>query len=115
MILGIVPVSLMETIGFMYTYKYSQTKDWKHITLAFVGYSGLIFALWYFFIQNPRLNLNKFNASLQISAILIGSLISALVFKQGFDHPVQYMGILLGIMAIVCIHYKPTGALSRSS
>jgi hypothetical protein len=37
--------------------------------------------------------------------IVLGSIFAYLYLGERFHHPVQYIGILLGVLSMCCVHY----------
>jgi multidrug transporter EmrE-like cation transporter len=106
MYLHIAALSLSEIFGFCSLCRYSKTKEARYIALALLGYAGLVLFLL-MLLRSKTLNLLKLNVTWQISALIMGSVATWVFFGERLEHPVQYLGVILGLVSIMLVNYVP--------
>lgn len=94
-----------EIFGFCSLYRYSKTNQGKHLGFAILGYFGL-FCFLLLLLKNKNINMLRLNLVWQVTAILMGSLSAYAFFGERLDNPIQYLGLLLGILSIIMVNLK---------
>jgi multidrug transporter EmrE-like cation transporter len=47
--------------------------------------------------------------------VILGALFGFFLLGERFEHPVQYFGIVLGILAVACVNYKGSKYFGRQT
>jgi multidrug transporter EmrE-like cation transporter len=101
-LLNVCCMTMTEIFGNFNIQKYAQTNRNTDLFLGVLGYIGVI----YFLIRSfGHGNMLWVGAMWEGMIIVLGSLFAYLYLGERFHHPVQYIGIVLGILAMCCVHY----------
>ena len=96
-------MSCAEIFGNANFQKYSSSNAMHHCILGILGYIGVI----YFLIKSfGHGNMMWVSTLWQSSVILLSASFAYFYLGERFHHPVQYIGILLGALAVFCVQYK---------
>ena len=101
-LLNVCCMSLAEIFGNFNVQKFSQTNRCQDLIFGILGYIGVIFFLWRSFGDNNMLWVSMMSEGM---IIVFGSAFAYFYLGERFHHPVQYLGIILGILAICCVQY----------
>ena len=101
-LLNVCCMSLAEIFGNFNVQKFSQTNRGQDLILGILGYIGVIFFLWRSFGHGNMLWVSTMWEGM---IIVFGSAFAYFYLGERFHHPVQYLGIILGILAMCCVHY----------
>ena len=109
-LLNVCCMTMTEIFGNFNIQKYAQTNRRSDLLLGLLGYMGVI----YFLIRSfSHGNMLWVGAMWEGMIIVLSSAFAYFYLGERFHHPVQYFGILLGILAMCCVHYG--GKLSVTS
>lgn len=102
---SILAMSCAEIFGNCQIKLYAETKKYKHLILGLLGYAGLLYFLIRVFGTKSN-NMLYVNTMWQSIVVVLGSIVAYFLLGDRMTHPVQYLGILLGILAVYCVNYK---------
>ena len=104
-LINICLMSCAEIFGNAHFQKYSNSNRSKDCLLGILGYIGVI----YFLIKSfGHGNMLWVSTIWQSMVILLSATFAYFYLGERFHHPVQYMGIVLGALAVFCIQYHPS-------
>ena len=83
---------------------YAETGKKKHLILGLLGYAGLLYFLIKIFGSGSG-NMLHVNTMWQSIVVVLGSLVAYFWLGDRMSHPVQYLGIVLGMLAVFCVNY----------
>lgn len=105
MIPSILAMSCAEIFGNCHIKLFAETGKHKHLLLGLLGYAGLLYFLIRVF-GSRKGNMLYVNTMWQAIVVVLGSLIAYFWLGDRFTHPIQYLGLLLGLLAVICVNYK---------
>jgi len=94
-----------EIFGNCHVKWYAERKDLKHLIFGVLGYALMIYLLIGIFRKNS--SMLYVNTIWQAAVVVLGSIVAYFILGDRLTHPVQYLGIVLALMAVLCINYKP--------
>lgn len=95
-------MSSAEIFGNSNFQQFAQSRQSRHFFMGLFGYIGVVFFLIKSFGHGNML----WVTSMWEGMIIIMSASYAYFYLgERFSHPVQYLGILLGLLAMFCVHY----------
>ena len=100
--LNVCLMSITEIFGNRSIQNYAQTKKYKDLLLGILGYIGVIFFLTRSFSHGNMLWVSTMWEGM---ILILGTAFAYFYIGERFHHPVQYLGIVLGLMAMSCVHY----------
>ena len=95
-------MSLSEIFGNMCIQNYAKSSKYHHLLFGILGYVGVLYFLIHSFKHGNMLWVSTMWEGM---IIILGSAFAYFYLGERFHHPVQYLGILLGLMAMSCVHY----------
>jgi len=101
-LLNVCLMTVIEIFGNFNIQKYAQSNEYQHLFLGILGYIGVIFFLIRSFGHG---NMLWVSAMWEGMIIVLGSAFAYFYLEERFHHPIQYLGILLGLMAMLCVNY----------
>jgi multidrug transporter EmrE-like cation transporter len=101
-VVNICLMTLTEIFGNLNIQKYASSNEMKHLIFGILGYLGVLYFLIHSFRHG---NMLWVSAMWEGMIIVLGSAFAYFYLGERFAHPVQYLGIILGLMAISCVHY----------
>ena len=96
-------MSCSEIFGNTHIQKYASTNQLYNLFLGVFGYAGVLFFLIKSFGHG---NMMWVSTIWQGMIIVLSSLFAYFYLGERFSHPVQYLGIVLGFLAMCCVNYK---------
>ena len=100
---NVVLMTIAEIYGNYNLQNFAASRKSKHLLLGLMGYVGVI----YYLIQSfGHGNMLWVTTMWEGMIIVLGSAFAFFYLGERFTHPVQYMGILLGIIAMACVNYE---------
>ena len=100
---NVVLMTLAEIYGNYNLQNFAASNKPKHLMLGLTAYIGVI----YFLIKSfSHGNMLWVTTMWEGMIIVLGSAFAFFYLGERFNHPVQYMGILLGIIAMMCVNYE---------
>ena len=93
---------MTEIFGNFNIQKYATSNKNTDLLLGILGYIGVIFFLTRSFSSGNMLWVSTMWEGM---IIVLGSSFAYFYLGERFHHPVQYLGILLGLLAMSCVHY----------
>ena len=100
--LNICLMSITEIFGNRNIQNYAKSNRYKDLLLGILGYMGVIFFLSRSFVHGNMLWVSTMWEGM---IIVLGTAFAYFYLGERFHHPVQYLGIILGLMAMSCVHY----------
>jgi multidrug transporter EmrE-like cation transporter len=101
-IFNVAMMSAAEIFGNVHFQNYSSNNKVRSLVLGFLGYLGVI----YFLIKSfGHGNMLWVSAMWEGMIIILGSTVAYFYLGERFDHPIQYFGIFLGLMSLICVEY----------
>ena len=100
--LNVCLMSITEIFGNRSIQNYAQTKKYKDLLLGILGYIGVIFFLTRSFSHGNMLWVSTMWEGM---ILILGTAFAYFYIGERFHHPVQYLGIILGLLAMFCVHY----------
>ena len=101
-LLNVCCMTLTEIFGNFNIQRYAQTNRNADLFLGILGYIGVIYFLARSFGHG---NMLWVGAMWEGMIIVFSSAFAYFYLGERFHHPVQYLGIVLGLMAMACVHY----------
>lgn len=101
-LLNIVCMSVAEIFGNRSIQNYAHTKKVRDLILGLLGYLVVIFFLYKSFTTG---NMMWVSAMWQGMIIVFGSAFAYFYVGERFTHPIQYFGVILGLLAMFCVSY----------
>jgi hypothetical protein len=101
-LLNVCCMTMAEIFGNFNVQKFAQTNRGRDLIFGILGYMGVMFFLWKSFGHG---NMLWVTAMWEGMIIVLGSAFAYFYLGERFHHPVQYIGILLGILAMCCVNY----------
>jgi len=95
-------MSIAEIFGNRSIQNYSQSKRTKDLILGLLGYMVVIYFLYKSFGQG---NMMWVSTMWQGMIIVLGSAFAYFYIGERFTHPLQYVGVVLGLLAMICVSY----------
>jgi multidrug transporter EmrE-like cation transporter len=95
-------MSMTEIFGNFNIQKYATSNKYQDLLLGVLGYIGVIFFLARSFSHGNMLWVSTMWEGM---IIVLGSFFAYFYLGERFHHPVQYLGIILGLLAMSCVHY----------
>ena len=100
---NVVLMTLAEIYGNYNLQNFASSNRPKHLMLGLAAYLGVI----YFLIKSfGHGNMLWVTTMWEGMIIVLGSAFAFFYLGERFHHPIQYMGILLGIIAMLCVNYE---------
>jgi multidrug transporter EmrE-like cation transporter len=96
-------MSVAEIFGNFHLKNYASTSKRNNLLCGLFGYCGVL----YFLVRSFALG----GSLLWVSAMwegmitVLGAGVAYFLLGERFSHPVQYLGILVGILAMVMVHF----------
>jgi len=101
-ILNVCLMTIVEIFGNFNIQNYAKSNKMQDLLFGILGYVGVI----YFLIKSfNHGNMLWVSAMWEGMIIVLGSAFAYFYLEERFHHPVQYLGILLGILAMCCVNY----------
>jgi multidrug transporter EmrE-like cation transporter len=100
---GVLCICCTELCGNFNLKWYSENKELKHLIVALASYALMIFLLIKLFTSQK--SMLRVNALWQALTVIIGTIASYLILGDKITHPVQYLGLVFALLAIICINY----------
>jgi multidrug transporter EmrE-like cation transporter len=95
-------MSMSEIFGNMHFQEYANTNKSTSLLLGVLGYIGVM----YFLIKSfGHGNMLWVTTMWEGMIIILSASFAYFYLGERFKHPVQYLGILLGLLAMLCVHY----------
>lgn len=101
-LINVVFMTLSEIFGNMHIKNYAASNKHTHLLLGILGYIGVLYFLVKCFGHGNMLWVTSMWEGM---IVLLGSAFAYFYLGERFDHPVQYFGIILGILAMFCVNY----------
>jgi len=101
-ILNVVCMSVAEIFGNRSIQNYAQSRKMRDLILGLLGYIVVIYFLYRSFSNK---NMMWVSAMWQGMIIVLGSAFAYFYIGERFTHPLQYFGVLLGLLAMFCVSY----------
>ena len=101
-VLNVCLMSMTEIFGNLNMQKFAETDQLQHLILGIIGYIGVLYFLTHSFKHGNMLWVSTMWEGM---IIVFGSAFAYFYLGERFQHPVQYLGIVLGLMAMACVHY----------
>ena len=101
-LLNVCLMTMIEIFGNFNIQNYVRTNRYRDLFLGILGYVGVIFFLIRSFNHG---NMLWVSAMWEGMIIVLGSAFAYFYLEERFHHPIQYLGILLGLMAMLCVNY----------
>lgn len=101
-LLNVCFMSLAELFGNFNIQRFAQTNRNKDLLFGILGYIGVVFFLWKSFGHGNMLWVSTMWEGM---IIVLGTTFAYFYLGERFHHPVQYLGIILGLLAMMCVHY----------
>jgi multidrug transporter EmrE-like cation transporter len=95
-------MSIAEIFGNRSIQNYSQSKRTRDLILGLLGYMVVIYFLYKSFGQG---NMMWVSTMWQGMIIVLGSAFAYFYIGERFTHPLQYVGVVLGLLAMICVSY----------
>jgi multidrug transporter EmrE-like cation transporter len=95
-------MSIAEIFGNRSIQNYSQSKKMRDLILGLLGYVVVIYFLYKSFGQG---NMMWVSTMWQGMIIVLGSAFAYFYIGERFTHPLQYVGVVLGLLAMFCVSY----------
>ena len=95
-------MSVAEIFGNRSIQNYSTSNKTRDLVLGLLGYLVVIYFLCKSFNHG---NMMWVSTMWQGMIIVLGSAFAYFYIGERFTHPLQYVGILLGLLAMVCVSY----------
>ena len=99
----VLAMSIAEIFGNFHLKTYAAGNKSKNLICGVMGYCGVL----YFLVRSFALG----GSLLWVSAMwegmitVLGAGVAFFVLGERFKHPVQYIGLLLGVIAILMVHF----------
>ena len=99
----ILAMSIAEIFGNFHLKTYASNSKGKNLVCGVMGYCGVL----YFLVRSFALG----GSLLWVSAMwegmitVLGAGVAYFILGERFKHPVQYLGILVGIVAMLMVHF----------
>jgi hypothetical protein len=106
-VLNVCLMSCAEIFANSHLQKYAGNKVLRNLLLGILGYVGVLFFLIKSFGHGNMLWVTTMWEGM---IIVLSASFAYFYLGERFSHPVQYLGIILGILAMCCVHYG--GSLS---
>jgi len=96
-------MSLAEIFGNFHLKTYAGNKKHSNLACGIIGYCGVL----YFLVRSFALG----GSLLWVSAMwegmitVMGAGVAFFILGERFEHPIQYIGILLGVVAMLMVHF----------
>ncbi len=96
-------MSIAEIFGNFHLKNYAASNKHHNLLCGLVGYCGVL----YFLVRSFALG----GSLLWVSAMwegmitVLGAGVAIFILGERFSHPIQYLGVLLAILAMFMIHY----------
>ena len=96
-------MSLAEIFGNFHLKNFASSNSHHNLLCGILGYCGVL----YFLVRSFMLG----GSLMWVSALwegfitVLGAGVGYFLLGERFSHPVQYIGILLGIVAMLMVHY----------
>ena len=101
-LLNICFMSVAEIFGNRNFQNYATSNKYKDLLLGILGYIGVM----YFLIRSfGHGNMLWVSTMWEGMIVLLTTGFAYFYLGERFHHPVQYIGILLGLLAVACVHY----------
>ena len=100
--LNVCLMSITEIFGNRNIQNYAKSNEYKHLLLGILGYIGVIFFLTRSFSHGNMLWVSTMWEGM---ILILGTAFAYFYIGERFHHPVQYLGIVLGLMAMLCVQY----------
>jgi multidrug transporter EmrE-like cation transporter len=101
-VVNVLCMTLSEIFGNFNVQKFAQTNRRGDLLFGLLGYLGVIFFLWRSFGHGNMLWVTTMWEGM---IIVFGSAFAYLYLGERFHHPIQYIGIILGFLAMCCVNY----------
>ena len=96
-------MSVAEIFGNRSIQNYAQSRKMRDLILGLLGYIVVIYFLYRSFSNK---NMMWVSAMWQGMIIVLGSAFAYFYIGERFTHPLQYFGVLLGLLAMFCVSYE---------
>lgn len=95
-------MSCAEIFGNMHLQSYAATNRLFNLFLGIFGYIGVLFFLVRSFGHGNMLWVSTMWEGM---IVVLSTAVAYFYLGERFHHPVQYIGILLGLLSMCCVHY----------
>lgn len=107
-LVNILMMSLAETFGNVHFKWFAKSNQHHHLLGGLVGYIGVM----YFLIQSfSSESLMYVSAMWEGMITVLGALVAYFFLGERFSSPVQYLGIVFGLMGMLMVHAGGTSTL----
>lgn len=103
-ILNILFMSAAEIFGNMNFKSFAESNKSHNLMYGLAAYAAVIFFLIRCFGHG---NMMWVTSMWEGMIIIMSSIVAYFVLGERFHHPVQYLGIVLALLAMVCVNYNP--------
>lgn len=101
-LVNVIFMAVAEIFGNMHFQQYANNNRRRHLILGLLGYIGVI----YFLIKSfGHGNMLWVTTMWEGAIIILSSTFAYFYLGERFDHPLQYFGIFLGVLAMVFVNY----------
>ena len=100
-LLNVCCMSIAEIFGNRNFQNYAQSSNYRDLFLGVLGYIGVMYFLTKSFGHGNMLWVTSMWEGM---IILLSASFAYFYLGERFHHPVQYFGIVLGILAVFCVH-----------
>ena len=99
----VLAMSIAEVFGNFHLKTFASSNSHHNLLCGVMGYCGVL----YFLIRSFALggSLLWVSTMLEAGITLTGTLFAFFILGERFKHPVQYIGVLLCVLAILMIHH----------
>jgi multidrug transporter EmrE-like cation transporter len=112
-LLNVCLMTVTEIFGNFNIQRYAKSNKTQDLLLGILGYVGVIYFLTKSFNHG---NMLWVGAMWEGMIIVLGSAFAYFYLEERFHHPVQYFGIILGLLAMCCVNYgEQIGKFSSNS
>ena len=102
-VLNILLMSIAEIFGNLHLKSFASSKKHTSLACGILGYCGVL----YFLVRSFAIG----GSLLWVSAMwegmitVLGAGVAFFILGERFEHPIQYIGILLGVVAMLMVHF----------
>jgi multidrug transporter EmrE-like cation transporter len=99
----VLAMSVAETFGNVHLKNFAASNNHHNLFCGIAGYCGVL----YFLVRSFALggSLLWVATMLEAGITLMGTLFAFFVLGERFKHPIQYIGVLFCVLAILMIHH----------
>jgi multidrug transporter EmrE-like cation transporter len=99
----VLAMSIAEVFGNVHLKNFAASNSHHNLFCGIAGYCGVL----YFLVRSFALggSLLWVSTMLEAGITLSGTLFAFFVLGERFEHPIQYMGVLFCVLAILMIHH----------